>query len=127
MLNYFDLNKRAEKGQKSSFQLFHKKGGVPSAPALTVWDQITMYVGTLIGILFGPAVAQFKNGTFGSFNFTLPLLVLAAIIALGLMPKVYEKISVQPSVPFIVRLGLFVQHGVFWQVLFDAVGKVIAS
>lgn len=133
MLNYFDLNKRAERGQQKLFQLFYKKGGVPTTPptpaepGLTVLDQITMYAGTAVGVLFSSAVSQFKNGTFGGFSFTLPTLILSAVIALLIMPIVYEKINIKPSVPFIVRLGLFVQHGVFWHVLFDAVGKVIGS
>lgn len=134
MLSYFDLNKRARRQLSSPFGLFYKTRPnpatpptPPAAPPLTVGEQITMYAGTAVGVFFSSAVSRFKDGTFDGFSFSWPFLILAAIIALIIMPIVYEKISIKPNAPFIIRLGLFVQHGVFWQVLFDLIGKVIAK
>lgn len=133
ILDYFDLNKRtlgARLGasREPSFGIKSMPTSPePSAPALSARDQVVMYAGTVIGVLFSSAVTQAKVGTFGGFNFQFPGFILAGIIALAIMPIIYEKLSVKSNTPFIVRLGLFVQQGVFWQVLIGAIGKTIAS
>ena len=132
LLNYFDLNKRIGRGP-GAFGILHYKGPVaptppgPESPGLSAWEQMVMYLGTVVGVFFSSAVSQSKNGAFSGFNFTLSIVVLSAIIGLFIIPVIYEKLSIKPNTPFIVRLGLFVQHGVFWHVLFDSIGKTIAS
>jgi len=44
-----------------------------------------------------------------------------------IIPVVFEKLSVRPDAPFIVRFGLFVQNGVFWQVIIGSIGKTFAA
>ena len=131
MFEYFDLNRRTETG--GSWPVFSVKGKTPAGPTpppeehpLSALDQVIMYAGGVVGVLFSSAISQFKKGAVDSFQFTIPSLVIAAIVALIIMPIIYEKLSVKPNTPFIVRFGLFVQHGVFWQVLFDGIGKVIS-
>lgn len=64
---------------------------------MSVWDQIIMYCGVLLGVV----LVQPSNNT---------------------SPR-FEKLSVRPDAPFVVRLGLFVQTGVFWQVIIVSIGK----
>jgi hypothetical protein len=131
MFEYFDLNRRTETG--GSWSVLSAKGKPPAGLTppdeghhLSAFDQAVMYAGGVIGVLFSSAISQFKKGTAGGFQFTLPAILIAAVVALVIMPIIYEKLSVKPNTPFIVRFGLFVQHGVFWQVLFDGIGKAIS-
>ncbi len=93
----------------------------------TVWDQALMYLGVFIGVLFSSAVAQFKSGNRISFNIGLATIVVSAVVALIVVPQAFEKLKMQPSAPIIVRFGFFVQNGVFWRVIFEAVGKAISA
>lgn len=106
----------------------------PAAPPLSspsrwrpmsLWEQIVMYLGILLGVIFSSAVQQFKSGGAVSLNVTIGSLVVAAIVALVVIPLVFEKLSVRPDSPFIVRFGLFVQNGVFWHVTISSIGKTV--
>jgi hypothetical protein len=82
-----------------------------------------MYVGTFIGVLLSTAVTHFRSGN--TLTFTLGEVVVSAVIALVIIPVVYEKLQLNPEAPFIVQFGIFVQNGVFWHVLIDSVGSVL--
>ena len=44
----------------------------------------------------------------------------AAVIALAVLPLAFERLSVRARAPLLVRVGLAVQQGGFWQVLLGA-------
>jgi hypothetical protein len=111
-----------------------KESTRPSSPTqlqitsqMPIWEQLMMYFGTVVGVLFSSAVMEFKSGEFETFSVTITSIILSAVIALVIIPVVFEKLNVKPDAPLVVRLGLFVQHGVFWQVLFGAMGKAFAA
>lgn len=137
IFSYFDLNERAQGGKKREYRLSATsmerttKGAEPGEGAdgtgkMSASRQITMYVGIFAGVLLSSLVNQFQKGEIP--NLTLPtavVLVVSAVIALILSPVVYEKLQLKPNLPFIVQLGLFVQNGVFWQVLLATIGKAM--
>lgn len=89
--------------------------------------QVVLYLGLVIGIFFSDAVVKFgaTNGTTldPETLFTLASLGrmgISFILALVIMPQVYEKLTVSPNSPFICQFGLFVQNGVFWSVTINA-------
>jgi hypothetical protein len=139
MWSYFDLNKRAHRSlleelvdrQISTAKIIEPEPEVaeeekPKARVhLSPLLQIIMYFGIFIGIFFSTAVNQFKKE--GAFNLAIsvPTILISAVIALVLIPIVYEKLNLNPGSPFIVQFGLFVQHGVFWHVIFGAIGESI--
>ena len=84
-----------------------------------------MYLGVLVGVLGSTAVQQFKAGGEVAFRVSWGMLAVAALVALVLIPLVFEKLKVDPHAPFLVRLGLFVQNGVFWQVVMAGVAKAL--
>ena len=90
---------------------------------MTWWEQAVMYLGVVVGILFSSVADQFKNGQALHFHFSWSVLAASMFIALIIIPLVFEKLKVQADSPFIVRLGLFVQNGVFWQVVIGVVAK----
>lgn len=96
-----------------------------SAAVLSVTEQLFMYAGTVIGVIFSSGVTQFGRtaNPFASIGWRTVL--LSAIVSLIVIPRIYEKLKVQPNTPFLIRFGLFVQHGVFWNVLFDAAAAAI--
>ena len=94
---------------------------------MSMWDQISMYFGVLLGVVFSSAVQQFKPSGAVNLNVTLGTLLVAALVALVIIPVVFEKLSVRPDAPFIVRFGLFVQSGVFWQVMISSLSKTFAA
>jgi hypothetical protein len=128
-VKYFDLNDRIQKGLKNN-------GGVEKNPELTdpsedpkpsilsLPHQLLMYVGTFLGIVFSTTICQFRSG---SVNLEFPIgeIILSAVIAVVIIPLVYEKLMLNPQAPLIVQFGIFVQNGVFWHVLIDSIGSLL--
>ena len=83
---------------------------------IPLWEQILMYVGTFIGVFFSSMVMQFNSNKIEIFDlFNLTSLIFSAIVTLVIIPNVFEKLKVEANTPLLVRFGLFVQNGVFWQ------------
>jgi hypothetical protein len=127
-MKYFDLNKRAQNGKE-------KNGGTSKNPEpeagqdidinfLSVARQAAMYLGTFIGVLLSTAVTHFQAGN-TDLTFTVYEVVLSAVVAFVIIPVVYEKLQLNPGVPFVVQFGLFVQNGVFWHIVIGTIGSAL--
>lgn len=125
MLNYFDLNNKVQKDLKVFTKSFPAESASREGGNLSGKQQVTMYLGLLVGVLFSTAVNQFKNGQAADLNMDPATIIVSAIIALILVPFVYKNLRIDSKAPFIVQFGLFVQNGVFWNVIVDSLGKVI--
>ena len=136
MWNYFDLNLRYAKSRSSKTVakrgMLSAENGTATHEAtsersqrLSIWQQLLMYVGTVIGVFFSSAVRHLKEGIKNSPEINVTTVVLSSVVSLMLLPIVYEKLKMQPESPWLIRFGVFVQQGVFWNVLFEAMGKVI--
>ncbi len=88
------------------------------------WDQFFMWLGLVIGVVFQPVVDQLRAGRVELTGPTVVTVAVAGVIALAIAPLVYRKSGVDSDSPFIVRFGLFIQNGLFWQVLVGAAGKL---
>ncbi|MBN1348261.1 hypothetical protein JXJ21_02530 [candidate division KSB1 bacterium] len=158
MLNYFNLNERAQQGFRQTEQKIYKKGenqqpkpvkrsGAPADAThdarrgddaaktvkvplasirMSTLHQVLMYVGVLFGILASSFVRNFPEIEKAFSDFNLGKLVVSCVIALIIIPLIYQKLNVNPRAPFIVQFGLFVQNGVFWDVLLN-VGHISPS
>jgi hypothetical protein len=141
MKKYFDLNNRALKAWKNNGMtavingvpdifpetgehLSWKSPAVQNPTCLSVTRQLLMYLGTFLGVLVSTAVAHSRSGHF-DVAITLGKVAVSAVIALVIIPLVYEKLMLNPKAPFIVQFGLFVQNGVFWHVLIDSIGSIL--
>jgi hypothetical protein len=141
MKEYFDLNNRALKSWKKNGMTVVIKGVPDIFPEtgehlswksperneesnISVTRQLLMYTGVFIGVLLSTAVAHFGSGSTDP-TITAGEIILSAVIALVIVPLVYEKLDLNPKAPFIVQFGLFVQNGVFWHVLIDSIGSVL--
>ena len=129
-MKYFDLNDRVQKGLRNNGgAVIEKDPGLidssmyPEIPMLSFPHQLLMYLGTFLGIVFSTAICQFRSG---SVHLELPIgeIILSAVIAVVIIPLVYEKLMLNPRAPLIVQFGIFVQNGVFWHVLIDSVGSL---
>ena len=129
-MKYFDLNKRVQKGLKNNGGVVEKDPGLTDSsraskiPALSFPHQLLMYLGTFLGIVFSTAICQFRSGSV-HLEFPIGEIILSAVIAVVIIPLVYEKLMLNPRAPLIVQLGIFVQNGVFWHVLIDSVGSLL--
>jgi hypothetical protein len=141
MKKYFDLNNRTHnpwnqnlnslivKGQPDAFpesgeHLSWKSPAVQNPTYLSMTRQLLMYLGTFIGVLLSTAVTHFRTGNI-DLTITVGEVLVSAVIALVIIPLVYEKLNLNPKAPFIVQFGLFVQNGVFWHVLIDSIGSIL--
>ena len=134
MRKYFDLNDRAQRALKNNGDtaLFPETGNCCSPtsveqenePGISVAHQLVMYIGTFIGVLLSTAVTHFRSGNV-ELTITVGEVALSAVIALVIIPLVYEKLMLNPRAPLIVQFGLFVQNGVFWHVLIDSIGSIL--
>ena len=133
MRKYFDLNDRAQRALKNNGDTvpFSEPGNCcnldsveQEKQAISVAHQLVMYIGTFIGVLLSTAVTHFRSGTL-ELTITVGEVALSAVIALVIIPLVYEKLMLNPRAPLIVQFGVFVQNGVFWHVLIDSIGSVL--
>ena len=145
MLKFFNLNDRVRKARDKGAKTFVVTGlpkVFPESGTHLEWDstalknieeipghialvhQILMYCGTFLGVLLSSAVAHFRSGNV-DMTITLGEVTASAVIAFVIIPRVYEKLSLNPKAPFIVQFGLFVQNGVFWHVLIDSIGSAL--
>jgi hypothetical protein len=124
LLDYFDLNKRAFTKPVAVSPVPPSSGfaAKPLKTPIPVWKQLTFYLGTIVGVLASSSIMQFQAGKVAMISLTVTAVILSAIIALVIMPHIYEK-AVKPDAPFIVQFGLFVQEGVFWAVVLTSIGK----
>jgi hypothetical protein len=128
-MKYFDLNKRAQNGKKNGAAI-PSENTEPEADQdidinfLSVARQAAMYVGTFIGVLLSTAVTHFQAGN-TDLTLTVYEVVLSAVVAFVIIPVVYEKLQLDPGVPFVVQFGLFVQNGVFWHIIIGTIGSAL--
>jgi len=143
ILSYFDLNKRKGGSQEIDFsaidevkneatakilyRMVAKEGGVSSQKSkqMPLGEQLLLYFGIVIGVLFSSIVAQFGSSGF-NLNLTAINILVSIVIAFIIIPTAFEKLSVKPEAPLLIRFGLFVQNGVFWQVLLKSIGTAVA-
>jgi hypothetical protein len=128
-MKYFDLNKRALNGKVNGTAA--SKNPEPESAGqdidinlLSVARQAAMYVGTFIGVLLSTAVTHFQAGN-TDLTLTVYEVVLSAVVAFVIIPVVYEKLQLNPGVPFVVQFGLFVQNGVFWHIIIETLGSAL--
>jgi hypothetical protein len=108
---YFNLNLQGA-GPNSS----------PGSP-MSFWEQLTMYVGVLLGVIGSAWVDQYNANSTVSIKMSWATGITAAIIALVIIPAIYDKLQARTDAPWIVKFGVFVQNGVFWHVLLTAISK----
>jgi len=128
-VKYFDLNDRIQRGLKNNGGIQKDTELTESShdsimPTLSLPHQLLMYVGTFLGIVFSTAICQFRSGSI-HLEFPIGEIILSAVIAVMIIPLVYEKLMLNPRAPLIVQFGIFVQNGVFWHVLIDSIGSLL--
>jgi len=127
MFKYFDLNKQVSKTLEAPMTIMK----APNQPTkeernrLSWGQQALLYLGVFVGVFFSSAVDQFKIGGAVSLKFDSASLIVSAIVALMLVPVVYEKLRLNPKTPLLVQFGFFIQNGVFWQVVINSLSKII--
>ncbi|MBU7018344.1 MAG: hypothetical protein HXS44_12610 [Theionarchaea archaeon] len=127
MLDYFNLNTRARKawGEAAKRAGARDASGLVREGQLSPGQQLTMYVGLFVGVLFSAAVSQFRSGEDITLALTTGKVIGSAIIALMIIPHVYGKLRLDPESPLLVQFGLFVQNGVFWSVIVDLASEAV--
>lgn len=90
----------------------------PRKGPYSLLDQVHMYFGLMLGVAFSNRL----RGAEGEGT-----VIAAALVALVIAPVAYEKLKISPEAPFLVRFGLFVQNGVFWDILFESIGTKISN
>jgi hypothetical protein len=125
VLQYFNLNTKPKTDKdRRIFFVRRSSSAIEGAqpPQMPWWEQLIMYAGLVLGVVASSAVL---NGGTSKFAVNWHQVLWACLIGLILMPTVFRKLTVTPDSPFIVRLGFFVQNGVFWQTVLEGVRKAI--
>ncbi|MBF0464271.1 MAG: hypothetical protein HQK88_05170 [Nitrospirae bacterium] len=134
LLKYFDLNVRTTKAYvRLSEDVKHRGFGPDDVKKskknvktdLTWWEQVFMYVGVVIGIIFSKSLNVYSNSGILSLDIGIQAFLVYSVIALVTIPIIYEKLSIKANTPFIVRFGLFVQYGVFGELILNSVIRTI--
>jgi hypothetical protein len=82
------------------------------------WEQLFLYLGVVIGVI---ASAFLRGQNLGQRWLTT--IGISLFIALISMPFIYEQIKANNS-PGLMRFGLFVQNGFFWETLGHGFSKI---
>jgi hypothetical protein len=93
-----------------------------STQQFPLWQQGIFYLCTVLGVLFSNAVTQFRAETTLSITITVPIVFVAAVIGMAIMPYVYKH-GIKRNSHLFVQLGAFVQAGVFCMVILTALSK----
>jgi len=125
VLDYFDLNNKVQKDPVQATKTLSIESLSKERDKFSIQRQLLMYFGLLVGVVFSTAVNQFKKGEVANLNIDPATIIISSIIALILVPMVYKNLRIDSKAPFIVQFGLFVQNGVFWNVIVDSLGKVV--
>lgn len=81
---------------------------------LSVWKQFELYIGLVLGVYFSNRVRD----TPGINEDTLAKnFLVASLLAIAIMPIVYEKINFSSQSPFILRMSFYFQSGVFSDII----------
>ena len=100
---------------KTSDHEKEKNGGL-----LRPIEQFVMYSGTTLGI-FLSSIAH-HSGQPGAFNIQANA-VLCLMLSFSVIPIVYRTLEIPSTAPFMIRFLMFVENGVFWQVIFEFGGR----
>jgi hypothetical protein len=115
---YFDLTRRAVRAGAADAS---RESG------MSVGEQLLIYAGCLVGVLFGASVRRAGAGSAAVPQITWATTIVSAAIALAILPAAFERLAVRPRSPLLFRIGLAVQQGVFWQVVLDVAGRSLAG
>ena len=127
MLSYFNLNERSENANQNRAKNIRAAAPEPSAVSLSAFQQIFMYFGVVIGVIFSSTVNLYNQTGTVTFNLPLVQIGISFIVALVIVPQVYEKLSVRVDSPLIVQFGFFVMNGISWQGLFGTAAKAMGA
>lgn len=116
-MSYFDLNSQMTSSAGSALI----EGN--TASRMTTAEQIVMYVSTALGVFASAAIGNALKGEPPQWDFSPGWIAVALFISLMLMPGMAGSLKLPRSSPLIFRIGFFVQQGVFWQTLVQAVEK----
>lgn len=124
---YFDLNVQ---GKANTIQI--EPTPVQKEPAVKTYlvkfvqvslsaiDQLLLYFGCIVGVLFSTFLDQYKEGSLSSIDISWPSLIISSVVAIAIFPFIYGKLPRVNEAAYLVRFGLCVQNGLFWKVLLDA-------
>lgn len=137
VLSYWDLNRRSERtryihtvrrsGDRKVDDAEEALTPIVQPKRLAIVDQVLMYSGTVLGVFLSFLLRRIDAGeTPDPAQFlTWFHVVFALAVAFLIVPYAYRRVDVDPGAPFLVRFGLFVQNGVFWQVIMGSLGKTL--
>lgn len=87
------------------------------AKALTLSQQLLIFVGTLIGVILKPAVETLKAGNIPDLKVAIPTIIVSVAISLIVIALTYRKEGLHTNAPLIVQIGYALQNGLLWQTL----------
>lgn len=122
ILSYFDLNKDFKKnalpkinppliygrspttGARMKFT--EKSRNIPSgkgsATAMPFYEQIFLYVSSVVGVLFSSIFNQSDPMTFSLNKININSIIISMVIALVIIPFGYQKLNIKPDTPLII-------------------------
>ena len=120
ILSYFDLNERMTAGPGPQLEDAGTSG-------MSGGEQAIMYLSTALGVFGSSAIGNALKGEPPQWDFSWGWIAAALFISLVLMPGMAGALKLPRTSPIIFRIGFFVQQGVFWQTLVQALEKSAGS
>ena len=90
---------------------------------------IIMFVGIFVGVFFSEAILSYFQGSEFIVDFSWIDLIVSLVITFLVMPGAYMYVmdAEITAKSILVKLGLFVQSGVFWELLVSNIRIAIAG
>jgi len=115
LLDWFDLN-----GSSAPV-------GPASAVALSLPEQVLLYLVVVAGVVLSEGVAMARRGSVIRIELSRPWLAVACVIALVVFPAVWREIGAMSEASLLVQMGVAAQGGVFWGVILAGAEKGLAG
>ena len=101
--------------------------GPAGGPALSLSEQVLLYLVVVVGVVLSEGVAMARRGTLIHIELSRPWLVVACVIALVVFPAVWREIGAMAETSLLVQMGVAAQGGVFWGVILAGAEKGMAG
>lgn len=85
------------------------------------FEQLGLYIATFIGVVFHNPILIYSKTGVANIDISFSIILLSLVIALIIMPIIYEKFGSIHGKPFIFQFSIFVTYGFLWQFLLSSI------
>jgi len=100
-----------------------KRRGHKQEQSLSTSEQILLYCGTILGVFVSLIAHGSGQHSLLDLQANAGNLGLCLVLSISIIPHAYKTLEIPHGAPLFIRFLMFVENGVFWQVIFSFAGS----